>query len=408
MVEGGTSADAAWRVHGLFLALVLYGLLSAPAPPALRAAETVIGALLLCAMGVRRPLLVATGHALGTPGLPSWQAAGILALAWLLWVPLLRGMALGWAARDMLRDVVPLLYLFLPVLLVPVLRHAGRRAVEALALGLALAGLLFTLRWWWQAEWGFGAVGTRVMPEGDAYLLNAPSVLFAAVALPVWAFDLALRGGGLRRCAAAGLAVGGVLCLAALAGTVHRVALGLSILSFLILALWWLRRAPLPMLVLLLAAGGLSLAFADMLLGAFGQVAEKTRITGANARWEEMAAMLALLGESPFSFLFGQGWGALVANPAVGGWRVSYTHSLFSYTLVKAGTLGFLMLFGYLWAMAWQARALLRENPPLAWALLPPLLMALGFHTSFKYLDTGLLLTLAMLAAERWNRLSVR
>lgn len=306
----------------------------------------------------------------------------------------------------MARDIVPLLYLFLPVLLVPVLRGAADRALPLLAGGLALAGLALALRWWKQAQWGFGAVGTRAMPDGGAYFLNAPAVLFAAVALPALALVLASRGGAGRWLGAACCAAGGALCLAALAGAVHRTALGLAALAALVLLAGWTRRShgpALPLLVLGLAAG---LALGDPLSGAWEQVAEKTRLTGANSRWEEAAAVLEHVARSPWALAFGDGWGAKLSNPAVGGWRVSYTHTLATYILVKGGLTGAIALAAYLGALVPLALRLLRDNPPLGWSLLPPLLMALGLHTSFKYLDTGVLLTLVVLGAERRKTLS--
>nr|WP_207457989.1 hypothetical protein [Azospirillum sp. SYSU D00513] len=399
------------RLSTLVLALAVYGALSVPAPPELRFAELAIGALLALTAGLWRPLTVVTGHALRGRGggRDAWELLGILALAWLLWVPLLRGAWQGWSLANTLRDVVPLLYLFLPVMLVPVLRRArdgaaGRPvpglAVDALALGLMLAGFLFVLRWWRQAGWEFEAVGARAMADGSAYVLNAPSVLFAAVGLPFAAAALARRGGMLRWGLAMLFLSAGLLCLAALAGAVHRVALGLAALAFLAVGARWAARVPLTMLLLAPVAGGLGWLFAGTLLGAVDLAIEKTRVTGANGRWEEAAAVLAQISRSPWSFLFGDGWGALVENPAVGGWRVSYTHTLVSYILAKAGALGLVALLAYFGAMAVRAAGLLRANPPLAWALLAPLAMALGLHTSFKYLDTGLLLTLMMLAAE--------
>lgn len=405
MDEAGTLRSVGAAL-ALLVALTLYGALSAPAPPSVRLTEAAIGGLLLLAVGWRRPLFVATGHALRAPLLPWWEAVAVPAFGWLLWAPLLRGAALGYDPADMLRDVVPLLYLFLPVLLVPVLRRAGDGAVRLLSAGLILAGLFLALRWWKQAQWGFGAVGARAMPDGGAYFLNAPAVLFAAVALPAVALGLAARGGVGRWLGAVACAAGGLLCLAALAGAVHRTALGLSALSGLVLIAGWGRQRPGLAAPFLAAAFLAALAFGDPLSGAWDQAAEKTRLTGANTRWEEAAAVLETVARSPWSLLFGDGWGARLANPAVGGWRVSYTHTLATYALVKSGVLGGLALAAYLGGMVRPLLGLLRTDPLLGWSLLPPLLMALGLHTSFKYLDTGLLLTVMVLAAENRKRLS--
>ncbi|HYH22144.1 MAG TPA: hypothetical protein VD995_26345 [Azospirillum sp.] len=389
------------RVHALAAAVVLYGFLSWPAPPEVRVVEVTIAALLAATAGVARPWAVVSGQVLHRPDTRPWETVAALALAALLWPPLARGLALGAAPADVLRDVVPLFYLFLPVLLVPVLRRAGPRAVTALAAALALAGVLFALRWWRQVDWGFGAVGTRAMTDGARYFLNAPSVLFAGIALPAAALGLAARGGVWRWGLAMLLLVPAALCLGALAGAVHRMALGLAVLAFAAMGAWWLRRRPWLVLGCAGMAAVLLLPLPDgSLSGAVHLVAEKSRLTGANARVEEAMAVLEQVGGSPLSLLIGDGWGALIANPAVGGWRVSYTHTLLSYALMKAGLLGFAALLAYLMGLVPAALALLRGNPLLAWAVLPPLAMALGLHTSFKYLDCGLLLTLLVLAAD--------
>lgn len=388
-------------------ALLLYGGVSVPAPPSVRWGEAAIGLLILLCVGWKRPLAVATGHALRGSGDAAWMAIAVAALGWLLWAPLLRGAALGWDAADILRDVVPLFYLFLPVLLVPALRPAGAWGVRLLAGGLALAGLLLALRWWKQAGWGFGAVGTRAMADGGAYLLNAPSVLFAGVALPALALSLVAVGEPVRRwIAALACAAGGALCLGALAGAVHRTALGLAALSLATVALWWVRRRPWLAAPLLLAAGLVAFPAGDALVGAWQQAAEKTRLTGANTRWEEAATVIDHVVSSPWALLFGDGWGARIANPAVGGWRVGYTHTLVSYGLLKTGLLGVLALGAYLAALVRPWRRLLAQDPPLAMAVVPPLLMALCLHTSFKYLDTGVILSLMLLASELRKELS--
>ena len=144
----------------------------------------------------------------------------------------------------------------------------------------------------------------------------------------------------------------------------------------------------------------------DVLVGAWQQAAEKTRLTGVNARWEEAAAVIDHAVATPWALLFGDGWGARIANPAVGGWRVSYTHTLASYSMLKSGLFGMLALGAYLAAMVRPWYRLLAADPPLALAVVPPLLMALCLHTSFKYLDTGVILSLMLLVAERRKGLS--
>lgn len=373
------------RLAALCGAVGLYGFLGTPAPPGLRWIEIGIAGLLLVAAGLRWPVMAAAGRALRDG--PGWAAVGTAALAWLTWVPLLRGVWQGWAPGDILRDVVPLFFLFLPLLLAPVLHRGGRRAGEALCGALMLAGLLFALRWWRQQGWAFDEFGERTFGDGRTYLLNAPSVLVAAIGFPV----LALRLAGWRSMAGWGAAIlagaAAAVCLAALAGAAHRMALGLAVAALAGVGVIHARRAPRLAMVVVLVVVAVSIPFHEAVFGALDRLVEKTRLAGANARIEEVEAVLRLVSASLPSVLFGEGWGALLVNPAVGEWRVSYTHTFASYTLLKTGVLGLAAIAAWLGSLAIPARRLWRADPVLALVCLPPLLVPFGLHTSFNNVD---------------------
>ncbi|HEY0836644.1 MAG TPA: hypothetical protein VGE72_22225, partial [Azospirillum sp.] len=65
---------AVLRVHALVAAVVLYGFLSWPAPPEMRAVELTIAALLVAAAGIARPWAVVSGAALRRPDARPWEA----------------------------------------------------------------------------------------------------------------------------------------------------------------------------------------------------------------------------------------------------------------------------------------------------------------------------------------------
>lgn len=377
----------------LFISITLYGFLSFPAPPSIRWVEAAVGCLLLMVSGIRRPLSLLTGHAAAVAP-DGWSCAMALSFLWLAWAPLLRGLALGW--DGVMRDLIPLGFLFLPLILVPALRAHGERAVRTLAAALALAGLFFALRWWRQNGWAFERVGEVPLSDGLRYFLNAPSVLFAGIALTLAGAGALLgrvRGGIVA--AVLGLA-GGLVCLGALAGAVHRMALVSALAALVWAAVLWVRGPVLAVAAVAVAA----LLVDGSLPAALAQAWEKSRQYGLNARGAELEAVLIQAGDSPWSLLLGQGWGALLANPAVGGWRVAYTHTLGGYALLKAGILGLAALTVYLLGLARSVPGLVRRHPALAAAVLPPLAVSLTLHTSYKYLDCGLLLTLLVLAGQ--------
>ena len=401
---------ATGRASMVAAALAVYGLFSAPAPPEIDVAEIIIGLLLVAAIGPGQGWAMLSGALLLRPEARDFEKVGSAVFVGLLWLPLLRGAALDWTGRDMVRDIVPLLYLFLPVLLTAPLRRARKPALDLITAGLALAGTAFALRWWSDANWAFGAIGHRAMSEGPFYLLNSPAVIFAALWLPFTAIRLLWPATApdrqapplwLRLTLAPPLLAAAVLVCAALAGTVHRMALILVTLAGLAFLIHSARRTLGPLLAVTLGlAAFLTLLPGDPLAGALEMVVLKSEQVGINERANEAAAVLDQTGRSLTALLIGDGWGTLVANPAVGGWRVSYTHSFPSYLLLKTGLLGLLAMLCWLATLLPAASRLARRDPALALAALPPLAGGLMLHTSFKYLCFGLLLTLVTLAGE--------
>jgi hypothetical protein len=317
---------------------------------------------------------------------------GALAFAWLLWVPTLRGLALGNRPEDIFRDVVPLVFLFLPLMLGRVVR--GR----VLAAGMAAVAVAFALRWLWGVlPLGVGA--RQVVAWDSRYLVNGPAVSFAAVWLPL----VALRcppGGARGMAAALAQAAAGAVALAALVLAVHRTAAGLALAALVVGACWSGRRSPWPF------AGALAATVAALLLGSeplaelLGAFADKTRIHGFNGRVAEFDAVLDRAAEGWGALLLGSGWGGLIRNPAVGEWWVSYTHGFPGYVLFKTGLLGLLAAAAWVAVLGAGLVRLLRRDVALGIALVPPFATGLLAHMSFKCLCFGLLTTLCVPSAR--------
>jgi len=400
----GHSADGEWnldryallaffgsiRTGGLILALAVYGVLGVPAPGRFGWQEIAVGGGIVLATGIIRPLMVGTGVMMADPRARLHDVIGTAAFNYLLWVPLLRALFSGNNDEDIYRDVVPLLFLFLPILLVP----SGPVMYRLLTLGLAAVGVLFALRWWWPGL-AFRQVGRLAMPEGDGYLLNSPTVLFAAVLLPLLALERLERRPGLPSLLIAFLLCGAAaIAGAALAGAVHRAALIMAISVVVGFAAWQARRKPLLALLLFATLAVAAVVGTGQLSGTIQQIAWKTETYGLNERSAEAAAVLDQVGASWSDLLLGQGWGTLVRSPAVGDMWVSYTHSFATYMLLKTGVIGCLVTLAYVLSMAPALFGLMRTDTSMAIALLPPLGLGLFAHTSFKYLCFGLLLSI--------------
>lgn len=393
-----------WRAGALAAAILLYGAASAPAPPGLRPQEMLIFAGLILFIGWRGPLLLASGLTLFSPSHGPSLAFRMasLVLVVLLWLGMIRGLWNGWGLTDMARDVLPFLFLSLPVLLAPGLSRLKTAQFTRLVDCAGWAGCALALRWWLGAGLALSALGSAPLGEGKDYLLNSALVPFAGIWLCLRA--LSRPGGDGARWWQRGLpllyGLGGLACLLALAATIHRAALGLSLLAIL-LGLWRV-LARRPLFALLLGGGLVVLVITAgvPLAGVAGLVAAKTESVGLNNRVGEVLAVLDQVGRDPLTFLIGDGWGALVANPAVGYWRVSYTHSALSYFLLKVGLLGLVGMALYAGALAGQLARRAILQPMLFLAAAPSLLIGCFLHTSFKYICFSLILSLVVSVPE--------
>ena len=382
------------------MAVILYGALSSPTPDVPGRREALIGLLLVLAVGIRQPIFAFTGARALDRDAPSIERVGAIALPLMFWIPLLRGLATDSEPAAIVRDVVPLLYLFAPVLFSPLLAR-NEDGQRLLAAALAVAGVLFASRFFAASGLEFGEIGRLTGSDRLLYLANSPSVLFAAIALGVFAFrpnaftrpfSLAMSGASLA---------GSLLCLAALAGTVQRGPLMLAAAAFLLAFGWRARQSAVALVFAPVLVAALTFAAYEPIAGTVALIQEKTALVGGNARVDEFAAVLEQVGRDPMALLFGDGWGALVASPAVGGLRVGYTHTFLGYVLLKSGLVGVAVLTAYFAVLLRAAATAVRFHPMLALAILPPLTLGTTVTTSFKFLDFGLLLVLLCAAHAR-------
>jgi hypothetical protein len=99
----------------LVLAVAVYACFSSPTPDQPGWAEGAVAVLLVLAVGVRRAVLAF----LPETRMPLWRLAGGLLLIYGFSVPVLNGL---WRGHDMgliMRDVIPFLFLTMPLFLAP-------------------------------------------------------------------------------------------------------------------------------------------------------------------------------------------------------------------------------------------------------------------------------------------------
>lgn len=378
------------RLAAFIAACIIYGLFGSPTPGDLGIAEIGVGLFLLIAINpvkaIQSVLMLHRG---------SWMTAAQALLFYGMTVPLIAGLGGGNDPALILRDIIPFGFLLLPLLMQgwrPDWRLAGG-AVACIGVAFGARVLLPVLI----GQGDFIGVGTDPL-----YLSIAPTVSFAAVLCGGTAGLLLYRGLSLRNIVLAGvLGVCALLPFAAMVITLQRAGIGLSAFALLILLAIGLWRRPARAVTPLIFVALVALCFLPIVNEVADSLMRKQTLVGNNNRLQEAAVVFDSVAASPLSVLFGKGWGTTLADPAVGGVVVNYTHNIFTTYLLKTGLVGLLLLGLYLYGLCRPLLGLLRISPLMALALGAPILIDLTLYASFKSLDFGLILLLAMMAAQK-------
>ncbi len=380
-------------------ALLIYALFSTPTPDHIGLAECLVMAGLIAAMGVGG--LMQAGNLRVAVDEPFWMMPARLLLVYGLSVPLITGLVQGHPASLIARDVIPFLFLLLPLLL-PV-SFIGRPAVARLfPWVLSLMGMIFVARVLagFLAHIGAGALPIGYVPDPDN-LVNAPTVLFASLFLNGMG-GLYLMGVKTPRTMLMAFICLSLtfLLLLGMAGIGQRAHIGawvLTVLCWMGMLLVWRPRLMLWPLVLGFMALLCFWPFAQDIAAGLWQ---KNTVVGFNNRVEEAMTVWDSFRDRPWALLFGQGWGASIVSPAVGPNPVNYTHNLFTTYLLKGGFPAVFLAMLYLATLGAGLWRLLWRHPVPALTVAAPFLIDITLYASFKSLDFGLLLVLIAL----WTR----
>lgn len=372
-VPRDAGAFRAMRCIAFLAGLTFYYLFSSPTPDHLGAAEYTIAALLAAAMW----------PSLNLAHMPLWLLFFGGAL-----VPALVGVLNGQIPGDIVRDGAAFAFLFL----VLVYRRVSVDIGDWLLWAVAGGGALFAARTVvsyapYLMAGSNGALGT---PPDLLYLANSPEVMFAAL----WFLGQGLQAicaDRIRPLAAFYLGLS-ALCALSMGLMMQRAGIAIFSGAGLVMTFYFARQSPRSLVRLLLFWTLLGVLFWPYAHALVSALLWKTHVVGLNSRYEEWMTVLRLVGASPSTLLFGEGWGGRLANPAVGGLSVLFTHSFFSALLLKTGVIGCLLGLAGMALVFAKLVVVARHNLLLGFALFWPLLISVTIYASYKSLGFGLLL----------------
>ena len=378
-----------FRLACFFSALTFYAIAGLPTPDHPGVAEIIIAGLLILAVGLP------DAAAALRPGLQEipWKFFGKALLIYGLSVALVAGVMQGHPASLILRDMIPFMFLVLPVLMAGLSeRPASPRLMLA---GVLMVGLVFALRAVIEAYHGILPLLFFSKSSELTYLANAPTILFAGLFLFGAAGERLLREFTLRSLMififCTGLAL---LTLLPPLLTAQRASMAYAVFYVAIVGVLGLYYYPRRMIVIIAMIAAAALPLSGIISHAVDQLMQKHVLVGLNMRAQELQAIWQRITETPFTLIFGTGWGGTFESPAVGGVRVNFTHSLLTSAVLKTGMAGFILVILYLFSLAGVLLALIRRNPVLALALAGPVLIDTFLYASFKSFDFGLILLL--------------
>lgn len=377
-----------YRLLFFLVALLTYALVGAPTADNPGWIEGVIAVLLIASLGVGG---FVQGFRFERDGKKQyWFLAAQVFLVFGLSLPILMAVINGVEPSDMLRDMIGFFFLITPLFFVVFLSEEEK--FKPFLVLILIIGFTFSLRTL------FPDMVLNIRGSELLYLANSPIVLFSSIFL--------IGAGGRKLFEHVTLKntfffffcfVIGVICLLAMMQDTRRAAFFAVFASIIFMAIAGVIKSPIKLLLPALFLSGLLFLFHQDIVHIVDEIRLKTSRVGMNMRFQEWQAVWRVIHSDWISLLFGKGWGASFASPAVGGLQVTFTHSLLSAMLLKSGLIGLLLCLVYLVFMFEKLCRLVFSNPVAGIALFWPFIIPVLFYASYKSLDFGLLLTLIVI-----------
>jgi hypothetical protein len=376
------------RLISLCGALLLYAFASSPTPdnPGLIEACIGFGLAIACAPSIMG--LIQSSLTFRT----LWQSAGTLLLLYGLTICICLTLLNGQSITNALRDILPFLYLFLPLFVTGLFYNQPQRARILIIIAVCM-GFVFAIRSLSDILTTIGYIFTNT--DELYYLANSPLVLVSACIGVYGLFYNATNRIDIKSLTITlGFAVITLAGFAAMAMTLQRASLAFLALYTNVIAIIFVIKRPLRALPLVAIIFLLLMPFAKDFIDIIDALVQKTQAHGMNNRTQEWAAVWNEASQSWPRLMFGGGWGTTFESPAVSGVSVNFTHSLLSAMILKTGLAGLLLTLLYLAGLGQMLMALIRRDLIMGLAILGPFLIDILLYGSYKSLDFGILLLL--------------
>ena len=382
------------------LTLIIYGAFSTSTPDTITYVEIFIGLSLLIIVGLEGISELFQPNKENNQEFISIPPIVKLSFLYLIFIPSFCGLIImDNSLKNWLRDFIPLLYLFLPMLLIQKINNIPKTLFLTTILSLCIIGILFSFRFYSGATGGLSEIGTwQIIGTNRDNIMADPGPQFLLSFTSCYSIWLLLRG----------RIIYGVIILfisfipwSVTFASINRGPALFTFISMIILIFYSFlknkdQKISLLILILIpLFVINYNLEFFKIINDSIDLLILKNTTYGFNTRDVELEIVLNSLDTNMFHFFFGHGWGSLIEIPNFAILR--NLHNIFLYFIYKTGILGFLAAVVY---FIWIIRFIFLigfQNKFLSIvliSLISPLLNASLLQPMYKSLTFGILILL--------------
>ena len=295
--------------------------------------------------------------------------------------------------NNVLRDVIPLFFLFFGLLLAS--KKIDQLDSVLLTNGILFIGVCFSLRHLWTIKDRLNDIGFNSVWDGDAYYIMEPAVFFAALYFMLKAFESYFKLEHRK------FLIYLFLSLIPITGIVSLLLRGKIALIVLTTILYCLfmnkskkqRKIIMSTVCIVFLIIAVNYLESDLFKNLFQSLTLKTAESGLlNQRDEEFIDVLKLFHNHPSFYITGIGWGGMYDSVTSGG-LVRYTHNVFLYFLLKGGMLGLVSgTWLFLYTLKRSNITFKKLSQPLVLSGLIVLLYNIFIEPGYKMLSLGFII----------------
>jgi hypothetical protein len=314
--------------------------------------------------------------------------------------------------KNIVRDFLPLLFLFLFILWSPIIKLDSSGFLKLIVKVLAFVGLVYSIKY--LALQDLNLKRFTVFQKTPGYLSHDPSVLFSAIYFSIEGLRLFYNKKKIKSLIFSFL---GVVCFLPLITTGFRLQIFLYIFFYLVSLLIYFWYMPKKFFFYIIIFLCILIPMHEYLINYFLLLIQKSLNIGFNNRFEEFLVLKEV--SNSYTYLIGNGWGSLFSTVVNSFSPVGFVHNFSLYFFYKAGFIG--LFFSFL-IIFFSFRVLLiflinhflnlklnffNKNYPIVIATLSCLIYCFFFSGAFKSLSMGLLMVIVscFYICQKYNKI---